>query len=156
MWSLYVLHLFGPHLAWQSLTNPTGKRESSAKFESTPFKPYTPENAEFGPLLVIECRGLEFVGFDPRVRFDLHLTFGLHVTLIYFSIYRVYGNVKEQEQKKRSFLRSIWSRANGMITMRRCVLHVTVILMLRDSYLSQQAAVPVGISEFQSRWDRAQ
>ena len=45
-----------------------GKRESSAKFESTAITPYKSENAQFEPLLVIECRGLEFIGFDPRVR----------------------------------------------------------------------------------------
>lgn len=61
-----------------------GKRESSAKFEdSYPVKPYNAENAQFAPLLQIECRGeahssidlndkliasgLEFVDFDPRV-----------------------------------------------------------------------------------------
>ncbi|KAF9535364.1 hypothetical protein CPB83DRAFT_841630 [Crepidotus variabilis] len=42
------------------------RRESSAKFESTPITPYKAENAQFGPLLVIECRGLEFIGFDPE------------------------------------------------------------------------------------------
>ncbi|CAK5280189.1 unnamed protein product [Mycena citricolor] len=43
------------------------KRESSAKFEeSYPLQAYTAENAQFAPLLKIECRGLEFVGFDPR------------------------------------------------------------------------------------------
>ena len=46
----------------------SGKRESSAKFESTAITPYTSQNAQFEPLLVIECRGLEFIGFDPRVR----------------------------------------------------------------------------------------
>ncbi|KAJ7103607.1 hypothetical protein B0H15DRAFT_812914 [Mycena belliarum] len=43
------------------------KRESSAKFEeSYPFKAYNAENGQFGPLLQIECRGLEFTDFDPR------------------------------------------------------------------------------------------
>ncbi|TFK41256.1 hypothetical protein BDQ12DRAFT_679160 [Crucibulum laeve] len=42
------------------------KRESSAKFETGLIKSYTSQNAQFEPLLVIECRGLEFVGFDPR------------------------------------------------------------------------------------------
>ncbi|KAJ7630850.1 hypothetical protein FB45DRAFT_916719 [Roridomyces roridus] len=43
------------------------KRESSAKFvEAYPFRSYESENAQFEPLLQIECRGLEFVGFDPR------------------------------------------------------------------------------------------
>jgi len=43
------------------------KRESSAKFEtaSTP-QPYSADaNGQFAPLVVIECRGLEFVEFDP-------------------------------------------------------------------------------------------
>lgn len=40
------------------------KRESSAKFDSTPLNPYTSENEALQPLLTIECRGLEFVGFD--------------------------------------------------------------------------------------------
>ncbi|KAG6862395.1 hypothetical protein C0995_011835 [Termitomyces sp. Mi166 len=45
---------------------PLGKRESSAKFDSTPIQPYSSENGQLAPLLVIECRGLEFIGFDPR------------------------------------------------------------------------------------------
>ena len=48
----------------------TGKRESSAKFDlSVPLKPYVSENAEYEQLLVIECRGLEFIDFDPKVFF---------------------------------------------------------------------------------------
>jgi hypothetical protein len=44
------------------------KRESSAKFDPVAPKPYyNAENEQFGPLLIIECRGLEFVGFDPKV-----------------------------------------------------------------------------------------
>ncbi|KAF7968215.1 hypothetical protein HWV62_31583 [Athelia sp. TMB] len=45
------------------------KRESSAKFHektSVP-KPYSVDsNGQFAPLIEIECRGLEFVGFDAR------------------------------------------------------------------------------------------
>ncbi|KAF8213136.1 hypothetical protein K438DRAFT_1565337 [Mycena galopus ATCC 62051] len=41
------------------------KRESSAKFEG-PVQAYTAENGQFGPLLVVECRGLEFIDFEPR------------------------------------------------------------------------------------------
>lgn len=45
-----------------------GKRESSAKFDtSSPVKPYTSENGQLQPILVLECRGLELTGFDPRV-----------------------------------------------------------------------------------------
>jgi len=43
------------------------KRESSAKFDTSPVRPYSSEaNGQFAPLLVIECRGLEFTGFDPQ------------------------------------------------------------------------------------------
>ncbi|KAE9408187.1 DUF866-domain-containing protein [Gymnopus androsaceus JB14] len=43
------------------------KRESSAKFDPTsPPKPYSAENGQLAPFLKIECRGLEFIGFDPR------------------------------------------------------------------------------------------
>lgn len=46
----------------------TCKRESSAKFEDkSPTIPYSAEaNSQFAPFLTIECRGLEFIGFDPR------------------------------------------------------------------------------------------
>lgn len=49
------------------------KRESSAKFEDkSPTLSYSADhNGQFAPFLTIECRGLEFVGFDPtRVRFN--------------------------------------------------------------------------------------
>ncbi|KAI0961887.1 hypothetical protein AcV7_000871 [Taiwanofungus camphoratus] len=44
------------------------KRESSAKFDSGSItQPYSADaNGQFAPLLTIDCRGLEFVGFDPR------------------------------------------------------------------------------------------
>lgn len=44
------------------------KRESSAKFDPKfVVTPYSIEkNGQFQPLLEVECRGLEFVGFDPQ------------------------------------------------------------------------------------------
>jgi len=44
-----------------------GKREISASFESLHIIPYNNENAQFAPLLVLDCRGLEFIDFDPKV-----------------------------------------------------------------------------------------
>ncbi|KAL4069684.1 hypothetical protein V8B97DRAFT_609344 [Scleroderma yunnanense] len=42
------------------------KRESSAKFDtSVPIRPYS-DSGNFAELLVVECRGLEFIDFDPR------------------------------------------------------------------------------------------
>jgi hypothetical protein len=45
------------------------KREHSAKFEpNVPPKPYHAESSgQFAPILTVECRGLEFIGFDLRV-----------------------------------------------------------------------------------------
>ncbi|KAF0488514.1 DUF866-domain-containing protein [Gigaspora margarita] len=44
------------------------KREASAQFDNTSIKPYTIENSgQFSQIAIIECRGLEFVDFDPRV-----------------------------------------------------------------------------------------
>ena len=46
------------------------KRESSAKFEPNEKpKPYTVDaNGQFAPFIALDCRGLEFIGFDPKVR----------------------------------------------------------------------------------------
>ena len=67
MWTVCAVRRLPSNAANRSLFY-IGKRESSAKFESTAITPYASENAQFEPLLVIECRGLEFIDFDPRVR----------------------------------------------------------------------------------------
>jgi len=89
------------------------KRESSAKFESSSMKPYNSENAQFQPLLVIECRGLEFTDFDPR------------------GIWKCEG-------------------ING-------ALFPEVDLTEKEwNDYDEKAALPTGISDFGSRWSRAQ
>ncbi|KAJ7225601.1 hypothetical protein GGX14DRAFT_421367 [Mycena pura] len=89
------------------------KRESSAKFEDAyGVKPYVAENGQFGPLLQIECRGLEFTGFDPR---------------------------------------GIW-KCEGMTGA------VFPEVNLEDGEWTdydEKAALPVGVSSFESRWSRA-
>jgi hypothetical protein len=48
------------------------RREASARFEpSFPTKPYSSENEQLEPFLTMDCRNLEFIGFDPRVRHSL-------------------------------------------------------------------------------------
>ncbi|CAG8660973.1 9927_t:CDS:2 [Funneliformis mosseae] len=43
------------------------KRESSAQFDTSPVTPYTIENSgKFAQMTTIECRGLEFIDFEPR------------------------------------------------------------------------------------------
>lgn len=56
------------------------KRESSAKFEpGEKPKPYSADaNGQFLPFLTLDCRGLEFIGFDPRVRYTLFNVTSIH------------------------------------------------------------------------------
>ncbi|KAH0838239.1 DUF866-domain-containing protein, partial [Lanmaoa asiatica] len=53
------------HLIWRCSNC---KHENSAKFDtSIPVCPYTVDHSgAFSRILVVECRGLEFIGFDPR------------------------------------------------------------------------------------------
>ncbi|KAF9479696.1 DUF866-domain-containing protein, partial [Pholiota conissans] len=88
------------------------KRESSAKFESTAITPYGSENAQFRPLLIIECRGLEFTDFDPRGIWKCEGTTGTKFPEV---------DLVDKE----------WNDYD------------------------EKANLPVGISEFESRFDRA-
>ncbi|KAJ7071116.1 hypothetical protein C8F01DRAFT_1206709 [Mycena amicta] len=88
-------------------------RSSSAKFEDAyPIRPYIAENEQFGPLLQIECRGLEFVNFDPRGTWKCQ---GMKGTL--------FSEVDLDEGE--------WSDYD------------------------EKAALPVGVSAFESQWTRA-
>lgn len=49
------------------------RRESSAKFEPLRPVPYSSDNGVLEGLLVIDCRGLEFTDFDPRVGVQLRV-----------------------------------------------------------------------------------
>jgi len=90
------------------------KRESSAKFElSSPVKPYGSENEQFEPFLIVECRGLEFVGFDPRGTWKCIGMNGLNFPEV---------DLTEGE----------WNDYD------------------------EKAALPVSISNIESKWDRAQ
>ncbi|CAG8555620.1 11030_t:CDS:2 [Paraglomus occultum] len=45
------------------------RRESSAQFDPKPTTFYTSDDSgKYAQMAVIECRGLEFTGFEPRVR----------------------------------------------------------------------------------------
>jgi len=42
------------------------KREASARFEpSFPTRTYSAENGQLAPFITLDCRNLEFIGFDP-------------------------------------------------------------------------------------------
>ncbi|KAF9455122.1 DUF866-domain-containing protein [Macrolepiota fuliginosa MF-IS2] len=91
------------------------KRESSAKFETSyKVKSYTSENGQFQPLLVIECRGLEFIGFDPKGTWKCVGTTGM-------------------------------------------VFHEVELVSAEDEWTDydEKAALPVGVSGFESKWSRA-
>ncbi|KAJ7293491.1 hypothetical protein C8J57DRAFT_1269168 [Mycena rebaudengoi] len=89
------------------------KRESSAKFDASyALQAYKAENAQFAPLLQIECRGLEFVGFDPRGIWKCIGTKGT-----------VFPDVDLEEGEWNDY--------------------------------DEKAALPVGVSDFESRWTKA-
>ncbi|KAF7306848.1 hypothetical protein MIND_00477000 [Mycena indigotica] len=89
------------------------KRESSAKFEDAyAVRAYSAENEQFGPLLQIECRGLEFISFDPRGIWKCQ---GMKGT--------VFSEVDLDEGE--------WTDYD------------------------EKAALPVGVSSFESQWTRA-
>lgn len=93
------------------------KRESSAKFEPNEKpKPYTIDaNGQFAPFVTIDCRGLEFIGFDPKV---CAIQIALETTLIFQ--YREPGNALERSRGPH--LKSISrKRRNGSTTMRRYI-----------------------------------
>ena len=89
------------------------KSESSAKFEPGASLAYAAENSQYAPLLVVECRGLEFVGFDPK---------------------------------------GIW-RCNG--TESGTPFEVDLNKEPEWSDYDEKAALPVGVSQIEGRWDRA-
>ena len=128
------------------------KRESSAKFdEKALVKPYTVDaNGQFAPLLIIECRGLEFVGFDPRVLYILCPPRPLQSDKLGS---RVYGNASEQSPGWLSLM-SILMRMNGLImTKRYACSRISINFTIHDNVY--QAAVPVGVSKVESQWSRA-
>ncbi|KIY65140.1 DUF866-domain-containing protein [Cylindrobasidium torrendii FP15055 ss-10] len=90
------------------------KREHSASFNpAEKITPYNAENAQFGPLLKIECRGLEFIDFDPS------------------GIWKVTGVGKGTKFNEVDLNEGEWTDYD------------------------EKAALPVGVSEVESKWTRA-
>ncbi|KAG9222716.1 hypothetical protein CCMSSC00406_0004630 [Pleurotus cornucopiae] len=106
------------------------KRESSAKFEATKPLPYADENGQFAPLLTIECRGLEFVGFDPRGIWQCEGLTGAKFPEVDLEN----GEWVDYDEKV-NFFPVYW--------------YITKILTVH------QAALPVGVSGLESQWSRA-
>lgn len=97
------------------------KRQHSASFEpAVPPRPYSAEsNGQFARLVELDCRGLEFVGFDPRVSESIrHLFLDVYFSHAVLCIYRAFGHAKEPSLGL-YFQRWICLRANGLITTRR-------------------------------------
>lgn len=132
------------------------KRESSAKFEAaSPPKPYSADaNGQFAPLVTIECRGLEFVGFDPRVTATFFLAGG-H--------YLIKRDVRTQGIWKCSgidsgtpFLEVDLSEGEWVDYDEKVCCTFHCISKLWDLIWRQfQAALPVGVSAIESKWGRA-
>ena len=90
------------------------KRESSAKFEEKiPTLAYSADNnGQFAPFLTMDCRGLEFIGFDPRVSLKIMTTASYSRTI------RELGSVLALSRAHRS-MRSSSRKGSGWIMMRR-------------------------------------
>lgn len=131
------------HFVWKC-TN--CKRESSAKFEpGSKITPYRPDSGDkFVGVLVIECRGLEFTGFKPEVRY---LSAFLPVTLT-----RVKGHWTCKGIESGTIFSEIdlqggeWADYDEKVN-----------LQLYRSINSNglQASLPVAILNIESKWDRA-
>ncbi|KAH8102544.1 DUF866-domain-containing protein, partial [Cristinia sonorae] len=117
------------HFVWKCSSC---KRESTAKFETNaPPKPYSADaNGQFAPLVTLECRGLEFVGFDPRGTWKC---VGAESGTVFSEIEIEDGEWVDYDEKVRQYLSTTWLR----------------------SHYSQQAAQPVGVSNIESKWSRA-
>ncbi|CAG8517120.1 4139_t:CDS:2 [Acaulospora morrowiae] len=107
------------------------KRESSAQIDRTSIKPYTIDNnGQFTQIAIIECRGLEFVDFDPRIGFKAK---GVDSGTIFENIDLTEGDWAEYDEE--------WLTSDGSC------FHL--------SNCSMKAQVPVGISNIKSEFKRA-
>ncbi|KIL00248.1 hypothetical protein PAXRUDRAFT_821863 [Paxillus rubicundulus Ve08.2h10] len=100
------------HLIWRCSNC---KHENTAKFDtSIPTRPYTADHSEsFSEVLVIECRGLEFTGFDPRGTWSCK---GTETKTTFPNVEFEEGEWIDYDEKAAlpvqvSFLESRWSRA---------------------------------------------
>ncbi|KAH7883503.1 hypothetical protein F5I97DRAFT_1938234 [Phlebopus sp. FC_14] len=100
------------HLVWRCANC---KRENSAKFDtSVPVRAYTEEHSRnFSELLVVECRGLEFLDFDPRGTWSCK---GADTDTLFPEVEFQQGEWVDYDEKAAlpvqvSFLESRWSRA---------------------------------------------
>lgn len=100
------------------------KREHSAKFDpGEKPKPYSADaNGQFASFLTIDCRGLEFVGFDPK---EGALAIRKLLQMLKFLL-RASGNASVQSLAPRS-QKSTLKRASGSTTTRRRVVAINDI-----------------------------
>ncbi|KAH6917474.1 hypothetical protein BKA70DRAFT_1367901 [Coprinopsis sp. MPI-PUGE-AT-0042] len=90
------------------------KREHSAKFDnSVKVKPYSAENGQLQPILVIECRGLEFIGFQPQ---GIWKCVGAESGTVFDEVDLTEGEWNDYDEKSKlpvgvSNIESEWSRA---------------------------------------------
>ncbi|TFK30356.1 DUF866-domain-containing protein [Coprinopsis marcescibilis] len=90
------------------------KRESSAKFDvASPVKPFSADANQLQRLLTIECRGLEFIGFDPRGTWKC---VGAESKTVFDDVDLTEGEWNDYDEKSKlpvgvSNIESEWSRA---------------------------------------------
>ncbi|KIJ68543.1 hypothetical protein HYDPIDRAFT_82335, partial [Hydnomerulius pinastri MD-312] len=100
------------HLVWRC---GNCKRENSAKFDTTlSVRPYTSDHSEnFSEILVVDCRGLEFIDFDPARMWQCK---GADTNTVFSEVEFIDGEWVDYDEKAAlpvqiSFMESKWSRA---------------------------------------------
>ncbi|KAF9244614.1 hypothetical protein BU15DRAFT_85991 [Melanogaster broomeanus] len=89
------------------------RHEHSAKFDPSPVRPYTEAHSgNFSDILVVECRGLELIGFEPQGTWTCK---GAESGTI-FDVDFEDGEWEDYDEKKAlsvrvSFMESRWNRA---------------------------------------------
>ena len=127
------------------------KREHSAKFETVPPQPYSADG-QFAPLIVVDCRGLEFTGFDPRVRYTLifHLPRFLPLITYQQGTWKCVG-VESGSPFELDLSEGEWVDYDEKVRVSQFDIYPST----KPRRLCIQAAQPVSVMEIEGRWSRA-
>lgn len=126
------------------------KRESSAKFEEkSPSLPYSADNnGQFAPFLTVDCRGLEFIGFDPRV--SILLGFCHPILTCIKGTWKCIGVESGTSFTEVDLDEGEWVDYDEKVGYVPFLPDYNVELET-----STKAALPVGVSAIESKWSRA-
>ena len=126
------------------------KRESSAKFEpKSPVKSYSADaNGQLAPIVTLDCRGLEFIGFDPRVNtWNSPWSPSCNIDRFSQGIWKCVGIDSGTVFPEVDLEDGDWVDYDEKVRHTR--------FPHRALLNAEQAALPVGVSNIESQWNRA-